>query len=237
MDKYQEQMLNQTSVTLSTNNNEAGQVELKGESIILTQNENYNCLQYNLVFKNNDIESIEILRDRGWEIADLKSINIDFENPIKKIKINFALVDSIELEVVYVLANRELYDKKISEEKKEEYKYESNARLVYNIFGAPTVIFDPCCSDYGYTEVEFIATSDSGTTESVFPSQDYCGCSSYGGSYKPPKRKDVNVVLQRKKNEEGCNYIQFTNIGKCGLKAHVYQYDKKGHLLVDYIIN
>ena len=238
MNKYQEQMLQQTSATLKSVNGETGLVEINGNTLTLTQNENYNCLKYLLSFNNVSICSIDVKCGSKWINIKGAEINIDFQNPIEKIRLNFELVDPIEIIVKYIFADKVSYDLKISEEKKAEYKYESNARIVNNIFGVPTVIFNPCCSDYAYTEVEFIATKDSGTTSSVFPRPHtvFVGGSSYGSISNPPKKKDVYVVLQRKRNEEGCNYIQFTNIGECGLKAHIYQYNKKGQLLIDYEI-
>lgn len=113
-----------------------------------------NILIYYSCDKNTweEIKPSTLVRDKREFVA--RSLLIDFENPIKYIKIEDKnnIVDPIILQTVFIEADKDAYYSRIETERRKtllqtaQIKHATGNSLV-NIY------FQPCCEEYLYTEI------------------------------------------------------------------------------------
>lgn len=174
MDKYQNAIINEYFATyyLIVSNKGYDNQILKGDNIVLTQDEDISISDYKLQISNYCIK--EIYYKKGSKFVpfleeNVKSkyklsgifsnpvnfyIPIDFEKPINSIKIVFKnnLADDLVLSLSYVLADKEKYNARVAKAKYN--KLLENAK-VSCACGADLVniYFQPCCEAYARTEI------------------------------------------------------------------------------------
>lgn len=176
MDKYQKVLLEteKTSVffTCTSKKNSLvlnGGFNYDEDVYTLTQEEDIFSTKYEFVVKTNpNIETCTFLVNGEWQSASRKgsafSVELDFENRVEKVKLTFAdnIVDDYTFSVQYVEADKDSYYQKQAEAKRNTYieaaqiKHSTGADLV-NIY------FQPCCSDYEYTEIYLYIPQDKAT--------------------------------------------------------------------------
>ena len=135
----------------------------------LTQDEDIFSTKYKFVLRaNTNIETCFFYVNGEWHSANQKGtsfcIELDFENRVEKVKLTFAdnIVDDYIFSVQYVEADKDSYYQKQAEAKRNTYieaaqiKHSTGADLV-NIY------FQPCCSDYEYTEIYLYIPQDKAT--------------------------------------------------------------------------
>ncbi len=126
----------------------------------LIQEEDIFSTQYEFTVKaNSNIESCEFYINDEWHAVERKEgkflLVLDFNSRTEKIKLSFAdtIADDYIFSVQYIEADKDLYYQKQAEVQRKTYieaaqiKHSTGADLV-NIY------FQPCCSDYGKTEIE-----------------------------------------------------------------------------------
>ena len=125
----------------------------------LIQEEDIFSTQYEFTVKaNSNLKSCEFYINGEWRTVEGNEgdflITLDFDNRIEKIKLSFAdnIADDYIFSVEYVEADKDLYyqkqeaDRKATMFKSAQIKHSTGADLI-NIY------FQPCCSDYSYTEI------------------------------------------------------------------------------------
>lgn len=159
MNNYQEYALKKVKFECLDVNKNAAVVKIDGDNLVISQNEDYTIVDYNLSISSLGIEGLEYF-DGQWKSCEKGNfiIPISFNESISKIRINLdgGIIDPIELAVKYVHANREAWDVKHSEELLKSYK--ENLRLCYA--AGPqgrTLYFNRCSESCKKTVVEWYA--------------------------------------------------------------------------------
>ena len=192
--------------------------------ITLTQDEDIFSIKYTLIVRgNSNIETCTYLVNGEWQSAIRKgmafSLELNFEKRVEKIKLTFTdnIVDEYIFSVQYIEADKDLYYQKQAESKRNTYiesaqiKHSTGNDLV-NIY------FQPCCSDYEYTEIY------------LYIPQDYV---TVGGPYGPIK-KPSSWQLFKKCKVPSEDFYKSINGLAYGTYAYVIkQFDKKDHLLLE----
>ena len=187
----------------------------------LIQEEDIFSTQYEFTVKaNSNIESCEFYINGEWHTAERKEGNFlvvfDFNSRIEKVKLSFAdnIADDYIFSVQYVEADKDLYyqkqeaDRKTNMLQSAQIKHSTGADLV-NIY------FQPCCSDYEYTEIY------------LYIPQDYK--TSFGGI-----KKHTSWQLFKKCKVPSEDFYKSINGLAYGTYAYVIkQFDKKDKLLLE----
>lgn len=191
----------------------------------LIQEEDIFSIQYEFVLKANvNIASCSYFLDGEWKEASKKGesnfyVLLDMEHRVEQIKIVFRdnLADAYVFRVGYVEADKELYYQKQEEKKKAErvaaaqIKHSTGLDLV-NIY------FQPCCSDYEYTEIY------------LYIPQDY---ETVGGPYGPVKKPSSWQLFKKCKVSSEDFYKSISGLAYGTYAYVVKQFDKKGDLLLE----
>jgi hypothetical protein len=192
--------------------------------ITLTQDEDIFSIKYTLILReNSNIETCTYLVNGEWQSAIRKgmafSLELNFEKRVEKIKLTFTdnIVDEYIFSVQYIEADKDLYYQKQAESMRNTYiesaqiKHSTGNDLV-NIY------FQPCCSDYEYTEIY------------LYIPQDYV---TVGRPYGPVK-KPSSWQLFKKCKVPSEDFYKSINGLAYGTYAYVIkQFDKKDHLLLE----
>ena len=190
----------------------------------LTQDEDIFSTKYALVIKtNSNIETCTIFVNGEWQSASRKgaafAIGLDFENRVEKVKLTFAdnIVDDYTFSVQYVEADKDLYYQKQEAERKAnmlqsaQIKHSTGTDLI-NIY------FQPCCSDYEYTEIL------------LYIPQDYV---SVGGPYGPVKKSSSWQMFKKCKVPAEDFYKSINGLAYGTYAYVIKQFDKKDNLLLE----
>ncbi len=143
-----------------------GKFEQESDSFTLTQDEDINIVDYELIIDEENIlnvlEKVYILKNGQWSVVSKSAydkrqvfkIDISFNDRLEKLKFSFknGLADDYILNLKYIEADREKYYAKQARQKREdllkkaEIEHSTGNDLV-NIY------FQPCCDEYARTEV------------------------------------------------------------------------------------
>ena len=190
----------------------------------LVQEQDIFSTKYRFTLKKNiNIETCTVCINGNWtgaeQIGECFYIILDFENRVEKVKLTFAdnIVDDYAFTVQYIEADKDLYYQKQAEAQRNTYieaaqiKHSTGADLV-NIY------FQPCCSDYEYTEIY------------LYIPQDYVAV---GGPYGPVQ-KTSSWQLFKKCKVPSEDFYKSINGLAYGTYAYVIkQFDKKDNLLLE----
>ena len=179
MDKYQEQFMNGRPFLCFdlVSNKTVGEV-FNNESLTIRQDPDITHTRYIVLIASNSIEKIEICENRKYKEYTKKDINeypsilqqypkltqlnkkdfiieLDFETKsISKIKLHFVhdLADPLEIPIEYIEADKEIYYKKVAEEKRLELiKQMSIAHSCGQ--DLVTIRFKNCCDEVACTKI------------------------------------------------------------------------------------
>lgn len=230
MDKYQKVLLEteKTSVffTCASKKNFSvldGGFNYDEDVYTLTQEEDIFSTKYEFVVKTNpNIKTCNSLVNGEWQSASRKgtafSVELDFENRVEKVKLTFAdnIVDDYIFSVQYVEADKDLYYQKQEAERKAnmfqsaQIKHSTGTDLI-NIY------FQPCCSDYEYTEIL------------LYIPQDYV---TVGGPYGPVKKPSSWQMFKKCKVPAEDFYKSINGLAYGTYAYVIKQFDKKDNLLL-----
>lgn len=232
MDKYQKVLLENYAKNcflycVSVKNGEGSpktEFDYNNDILTITQDEDIFSTKYTLVLRvNTNIETCLYYINGAWEDAEQRGgcfvVKLDFENRIEKIKLTFAdnIVDDYAFTVQYIEADKDLYYQKQAEEQKAkllsaaQIKHSTGADLI-------NINFQPCCSDYEYTEIY------------LYIPQDYV---TVGGPYGPVK-KPSNWQLFKKCKVPSEDFYKSINGLAYGTYSYVIkQFDKHNQLLLE----
>ena len=231
MDKYQKVLLEteKTSVffTCTSKKNSLvlnGGFNYDEDVYTLTQEEDIFSTKYEFVVKTNpNIETCTFLVNGEWQSASRKgsafSVELDFENRVEKVKLTFAdnIVDDYTFSIQYVEADKDLYYQKQEAERKAnmlqsaQIKHSTGTDLI-NIY------FQPCCSDYEYTEIL------------LYIPQDYV---TVGGPYGPVKKPSSWQMFKKCKVPAEDFYKSINGLAYGTYAYVIKQFDKKDNLLLE----
>ncbi len=165
MNKYQMTILNNIDITFrSSELDYASTYQINDDELQLIQDENYNITKYSLLLKAESISNVEVY-SKKWDKIDgylnQFSIEIDFNNQIRKIRITFNddIVDPITLNINYIYANRDDYDL-VLKEKSEDLLIKKASIRVTTGQSLINVLFQPVSDSYSYTKVELYSFMD-----------------------------------------------------------------------------
>lgn len=124
MDKYQKVVFNRIKFKL-INNDGNGSVSIDNNKIQFIQNENYTIEKYNFIIISEVVESVIVKGEKEVKFNcenNQIEIPIDFCNQYKEIEFVFSndIVDNLKLPTLYVGANKEEFDKKNNDIKRQE---------------------------------------------------------------------------------------------------------------------
>ena len=231
MDKYQKVLLetenNSVFFTCTSKKNFSvldGGFNYDEDVYTLTQEEDIFSTEYEFVVKTNpNIETCTFLVNGEWQNASRKgtafSVELDFENRVEKVKLTFAdnIVDDYTFSVQYVEADKDLYYQKQEAERKANMlqsahiKHSTGTDLI-NIY------FQPCCSDYEYTEIY------------LYIPQDYV---TVGGPYGPVKKPSSWQLFKKCKVPAEDFYMSINGLAYGTYAYVIKQFDKKDNLLLE----
>ena len=190
----------------------------------LTQDEDIFSTKYTFVLRaNTNIETCSFYVNGEWHSANQKGtsfcIELDFENRVEKVKLIFAdnIVDDYVFIIEYVEADKDLYYQKQEAERKAnmlqfaQIKHSTGTDLI-NIY------FQPCCSDYEYTEIL------------LYIPQDYV---TVGGPYGPVKKPLSWQVFKKCKVPTEDFYKSINGLAYGRYAYVIKQFDKKDNLLLE----
>ena len=153
--------------------------EYDGQELTLFQSENPDVVLYESAFWLNVERDAKcfVFVNGDWKQADLFDeysknkwrILFDFSAPVEKIKIAFDAewIDDYEISVKYVYSDREAYEKKVAEEKRQELLKKS--RLAYDTEGKNTnIYFTPATETFKYAVIDLLRKPDSNKNEVFF---------------------------------------------------------------------
>ena len=165
MNKYQKMILDNTSIKFySKELDRECAYEIINDELTLFQDDNYNIVKYNLFIESKSIESIDLFNKKWDKInsyLDQFSIEVDFNNQIRKIRFNFNdnIADSLILNINYVYANRDNYDQVLKEKSEDILVRQASIRVTTGQ-SLINVLFQPVSSSYAYTKVELYSYMD-----------------------------------------------------------------------------
>ena len=190
----------------------------------LIQEEDIFSTQYEFIVKaNSNIESCEFCINGEWHTAERKEGNfllvLDFNSRTEKIKLSFAdnIADDYIFSVQYVEADKDLYyqkqeaDRKANMLQSAQIKHSTGTDLI-NIY------FQPCCSDYEYTEIY------------LYIPQDYV---TEGGPYGPVKKPSSWQLFKKCKVPSEDFYKSINGLAYGTYAYIIKQFDKKDNLLLE----
>lgn len=190
----------------------------------LTQDEDIFSTKYTFVLRaNTNIETCSFYVNGEWHSANQKGtsfcIELDFENRVEKVKLTFAdnIVDDYIFSIQYVEADKDLYYQKQEAERKAnmlqsaQIKHSTGTDLI-NIY------FQPCCSDYEYTEIL------------LYIPQDYV---TEGGPYGPVKKPSSWQMFKKCKVPAEDFYKSINGLAYGTYAYVIKQFDKKDNLLLE----
>ena len=190
----------------------------------LTQDEDIFSTKYTFVLRaNTNIETCSFYVNGEWHSANQKGtsfcIELDFENRVEKVKLTFAdnIVDDYIFSIQYVEADKDLYYQKQEAERKAnmlqsaQIKHSTGTDLI-NIY------FQPCCSDYEYTEILLYIPQDHVTV---------------GGPYGPVKKPSSWQMFKKCKVPAEDFYKSITGLAYGTYAYVIKQFDKKDTLLLE----
>ena len=194
------------------------------DAYALIQEEDIFSTTYEFVVKaNSNIESCEYYCNGAWYAAEKKAgtfvIMLDFEKRVEKVKFTFAdnLADDYIFTVNYTEADKDLYYQKQEAERKAnmlqsaKIKHSTGTDLI-NIY------FQPCCSDYEYTEIL------------LYIPQDYV---TVGGPYGPVKKPSSWQMFKKCKVPSEDFYKSINGLAYGTYAYVIKQFDKKDNLLLE----
>ena len=231
MNKYQRAILANQDVkvfyTCSSIKNSAvlaAGFDYDNDTYALTQEEDFFSTTYEFVVKANpNIESCEYYCNGAWCAAEKKAGNfvvmLDFEKRVEKVKFTFVdnLADDYIFTVNYIEADKDLYYQKQETERKAnmlqsaQIKHSTGTDLI-NIY------FQPCCSDYEYTEIL------------LYIPQDYV---TVGGPYGPVKKPSSWQMFKKCKVPAEDFYKSINGLAYGTYAYVIKQFDKKDNLLLE----
>ncbi len=158
MDKYQSSALKSVNFCCIDGEEKKADVSLENEKLVITQNENYNIVNYDLLVGGNNIEKVEFFNEK-WVDSTMHKSKWNVEKQKKIIPISFAggLVDPVELPIEYVGADRNKWDQKHKEEVLAEYTSNLSLCSTEGTTFFETLFFQPCSSMCKKTVVEWYA--------------------------------------------------------------------------------
>ena len=144
---------------------------------------------------------------------------MDFENRVEKVKLTFAdnIVDDYIFSIQYVEADKDLFYQKQEAERKAnmlqsaQIKHSTGTDLI-NIY------FQPCCSDYEYTEIL------------LYIPQDYV---TVGGPHGPVKKPSSWQMFKKCKVPSEDFYKSINGLAFGTYAFVIKQFDKKDNLLLE----
>ena len=165
MDKYQMMLLKNIDIKYySKDLDKICTYKIKDNDLSLYQDDNYNIINYNLIFSSTSIKYIEVY-NKKWDIVDSYlnqfDILIDFTNQIRRIKITFNddIADPIILNLNYIYANRDDYDLVLKEKSEDALIKKASIRVTTGN-SLINVLFQPVSQSYSYTKVELYSYMD-----------------------------------------------------------------------------
>ena len=198
--------------------------DFNNDILVLTQDEDIFSTKYTLILRENlNIETCTFFATGEWRSASRKgtafSVELDFENRVEKVKLTFLdnIVDDYVFSVGYVEADKELYYQKQEAERKAnmlqsaQIKHSTGTDLI-NIY------FQPCCSDYEYTEIL------------LYIPQDYV---TVGGPYGPVKKPSSWQMFKKCKVPAEDFYKSINGLAYGTYAYVIKQFDKKDNLLLE----
>ena len=190
----------------------------------LTQDEDIFSTKYTFVLRaNTNIETCSFYVNGEWHSANQKGtsfcLELDFKNRVEKVKLTFAdnIVDDYTFSVQYVEADKDLYYQKQEAERKAnmlqsaQIKHSTGMDLI-NIY------FQPCCSDYEYTEIL------------LYIPQDYV---TVGGPYGPVEKPSSWQMFKKCKVPVEDFYKSINGLAYGTYAYVIKQFDKKDNLLLE----
>ena len=237
MDKYQKYIFESSRgcCGLSVCGKHALENVVYDDKIVFKQNEDITITDYVFYIANIGIQSVfAVVGETGTPLAEGNIptsphyrgeapkglfLPINFDNKIDFIKIVFKnnLADDLIFPVQYVEADKDLYyqkqeaDRKANMLQSAQIKHSTGTDLI-NIY------FQPCCSDYEYTEIY------------LYIPQDYV---TVGGPYGPVK-KPSSWQLFKKCKVPSEDFYKSINGLAYGTYAYVIkQFDKKDNMLLE----
>lgn len=225
MNKYQKYFLKEDAYidcfALGSDINCSLDRTLQNGVVRIKQNEDISIKEYTLASRHpfdylceNEWRKSYKMENRVWQIA-----KFDWAVPIEKVRflVDNEFVEALEINIEYEFADVEAYNKKQEQKRKNDLiekasiKHSTGADLV-NIY------FQPCCSDYEYTEIY------------LFIPQDYV---TVGGPHGPVK-KPSSWQLFKKCKVPSEDFYKSINGLAYGTYAYVIkQFDKKDNLLLE----
>lgn len=121
MDKYQLEVFNKISKFELNSPKGNGNIEIEKDALSLIQNENFNICNYFMEFESNAIETVKVDDKIYSAVNGQFKIDIDFNNQATQIELigKNDIIDPIVLRLKYVSANKEKYNKKLADEKRQ----------------------------------------------------------------------------------------------------------------------
>ena len=231
MDKYQKVLLEteKTSIffTCTSKKNSLvlnGGFNYDEDVYTLTQEEDIFSTKYELVVRTNpNIEACTFLVNGEWQSASRKgsafSVELDFENRVEKVKLTFAdnIVDDYIFSIQYVEADKDLYYQKQEAERKAnmlqsaQIKHSTGTDLI-------NTYFQPCCSDYEYTEIL------------LYIPQDYV---TVGGPYGPVKKPSSWQMFKKCKVPAEDFYKSINGLAYGTYEFTLKQLDSSGNIVLE----
>lgn len=225
MNKYQKYLINLSSFYYY---NKKTIPCLINEEIVIQQDEDITITKYLLSISNKVINKVysikgdsivELTKEESCLSCKTFDLELDFENQIKAIKIEFIdnLADDLILPVIYKKADKEKYYAKKSQEHKEnllktaDIKVSTGADLV-NIY------FQPCCDKYEYTEIQLYIPKDFVTV---------------GGPYGPVQKPSTWSMIKKCKVDPEEFYKSINGLANGKYSFILKQYDKENVIILE----
>lgn len=211
------------------------------DMLIINQYDDITITKYALVLGKEVVKALNklyVLKNGEWteiSIANISTKNsfghmfgfdnpqgyivpIDFDDKADKLKITFVnnIADDYIIELKFVEADKDLYyqkqeaDRKVNMLQSAQIKHSTGTDLI-NIY------FQPCCSDYEYTEIY------------LFIPQDYV---TVGGPHGPVKKPSSWQLFKKCKIPSEDFYKSINGLAFGTYAYVVKQYDKKDNLLM-----
>ena len=202
---------------------EYGVFDEEKDTFTVKQDEDITITQYVLVVRERvarHFEKIQVYTHGKWEKVALSpfgseekayKIVLDFNDKAKKIKLSFkdGLADDYTLTLRYEEADKQAYYERIEKARKEELLKTANVQCATS-FNTVNVYFQPCCKEYGYTEIELYVSARISVLNCC----------------------DWNFIAKRRV-ADGEFYFSQTGLASAGYSFVLKQYAKDGKLLLE----
>lgn len=164
--------------------------------------------------KNDALTEVSVFIDGQWKeilpINDKYVVTTDFDNRVEKIKFSFrnGIADDYILSLIYAEADKEKYYARKVEERKRRLLENAYVKAAVGA-NLVNVYFQPCCEEYGYTEIDFYVTKNKleGLTQ------------------------EWQIITKRQTSEDF--YISLAGLAYGEYSFILRQYDKNEHELIE----